>query len=190
MGKFLVIVMVVMLSGCGYNSMQVKEEAVKASWGNVESLYQKRADLIVNIAEVAKGYAKHEKGTFVEVSQARASVGQVKVDPKDVGSKEQVEKFAAQQQTMGTALSRLMVVSEQYPQLKADTNFMYLQKQLTQTEDEINIARKKYNLTVQVFNGTIRSFPNSLTNSMMLHLSLKEPFKGEATSKVAPKLSF
>lgn len=175
------------LTGCGYNSMQVKEEQVKSAWGDVESLYQKRADLIANLAEVVKGYAKHEKDTYVQVSQARASVGQMKVD---TASAKQVEQFSAQQQTLGTALSRLMVVSEKYPDLKANQNFISLQKQLENTEQEINIARKKYNLSVKIFNSTVRSFPNNITNSMLLHLQLKEPFKAEPASKVAPKINF
>lgn len=183
----LAMVALTMFSGCGYNTIQLKDEQVKATWGDVENLYQKRADLIVNLSEVVKGYAKHEKDTYVQVSQARASVGQVKVDPSKAGN---VEQFAAQQQTMGTALSRLMMVSEKYPELKANQNFVALQKQLERTEQEISHARTKYNKAVQIFNGTIRTFPNSLTNSMMLHLPLREPFKAEATSKVAPKLNF
>lgn len=175
------------LSGCGYNMLQAKEEQVKATWGDVESLYQKRADLIGNMAEVVKGYAKHENETLVKVAEARASVGQMKVDVTDAIK---MEQFAAKQQTMGTALSRLMMVSEQYPQLKADANFQGLQKQLATTEDEISKARKKYNLSVQVFNSKCRSFPYNVTNSMLLHLELKKPYQAEEGSKVAPKLKF
>lgn len=183
-------VLTLVTSGCGYNSIQIKEEQVKSAWGDVESLYQRRADLIANLAEVVKGYAKHESETFVQVSKARASVGQIKVDAKDVGSAKQVEQFAAQQQTMGTALSRLMMVSEKYPDLKANANFIDLQKQLERTEKEIDTARKKYNLAVKIFNSSIRTFPNNITNNMLLNLQLKEPFKADAASKEAPKLKF
>lgn len=181
------VISVGFLSGCGYNMLQTKEEQVKNTWGDVEALYQKRADLIGNLAEVVKGYAKHENDTLVKVSQARASVGQMKVDLNDA---KKMEQFAAHQQTMGTALSRLMMVSEQYPQLKADSNFQSLQQQLSKTEDEISKARKKYNLAVQIFNSRCRAFPYNITNSMLLHLTLKEPYKADAESKNAPKLKF
>lgn len=184
------VVLAMNLTGCGFNSIQIKDEQVKSAWGDVESLYQKRADLIANLAEVVKGYATHEKDTFVEVSKARASVGQIKVEAKDIGSAKQVEQFSAQQQSMGTALSRLMMVSEKYPDLKANANFTQLQKQLEQTEKEIDIARKKYNLAVKIFNSSVRTFPNNITNNMFLNLALKEPFKADAASKVAPKLKF
>jgi LemA protein len=179
-----------MLSGCGYNTMQANEEAVVAAWADVESTYQRRNDLIPNLVEVVKGYAKHEADTLKAVTEARASVGSMKVTKDVINDPAAIAKFQQAQGQMSGALSRLMLVSEKYPDLKANQNFLDLQKQLEGTENRINVARERYNKSVQVFNTSIRTFPNSMTNSMMLHLKRKEPFKAEEGAKVAPKVKF
>ena len=178
------------LSGCGYNTMQANEEAVIAAWGNVESSYQRRVDLIPNLVEVVKGYAKHEADTLLAVTEARAKVGSMQVTKDVLNDPASLNKFQQAQGELSGALSRLMVVVERYPDLKANQNFLDLQKQLEGTENRINVARERYNSSVQVFNTSIRTFPNSLTNSLMLHLSRKEAFKAEEGAKVAPKIKF
>jgi len=178
------------LSGCGYNTMQANEEAVLAAWGDVESAYQRRNDLIPNLVETVKGYAKHEADTLKAVTEARASVGGIKLDKALINDPTAMAKFQQAQGQLSGALSRLMVVAERYPDLKANQNFLDLQKQLEGTENRINVARTRYNQTVQTFNTSIRTFPNSLTNSLMLHLQRKEPFKAEEGAKTAPKVTF
>lgn len=184
------LLLLALLSGCGYNVMQANEEAVTAAWGNVESSYQRRADLIPNLVEVVKGYAKHEADTLKAVTEARAKVGSMQVSKDVLNNPETLNKFRQAQGELSGALSRLMVVVEKYPDLKANQNFMDLQKQLEGTENRINVARERYNKAVQVFNTSIRTFPNSLTNSILLHLQRKEPFKAEEGAKTAPKVKF
>ncbi len=179
-----------LLSGCGYNIMQANEEAVTAAWGNVESSYQRRNDLIPNLVEVVKGYAKHESETLTAVTEARAKVGSLQVTKGMINDPNALANFQKVQGQMSSALSRLMVVAEKYPDLKANQNFLDLQKQLEGTENRINVARERYNAAVQVFNTSIRTFPNSMTNSMLLHLQRKEPFKADEAAKVAPKVKF
>ena len=186
----LLSVLLALLSGCGYNTMQANEEAVTAAWGNVESAYQRRADLIPNLVEVVKGYAKHEADTLKAVTEARAKVGSMQVSKDVVNNPESLNKFQQAQGELSGALSRLMVVVEKYPDLKANQNFMDLQKQLEGTENRINVARERYNKAVQDFNTSIRSFPNSLTNSLLLHLKRKEPFKADEGAKTAPQVKF
>jgi LemA protein len=188
--QILFILLLALLSGCGYNTMQANEEAVTAAWGNVESSYQRRADLIPNLVEVVKGYAKHEADTLKAVTEARAKVGSIQVTKDTLNNPESLKKFQQVQGELSGALSRLMVVAEKYPDLKANQNFLDLQKQLEGTENRINVARERYNKAVQEFNTSIRTFPNSLTNSLMLHLQRKEPFKAEEGAKVAPKIKF
>jgi LemA protein len=178
------------LYGCGYNEMQAREEAVFAAWGDVEAAYQRRADLVPNLVEVVKGYAKHENETLKAVTEARAKVGSVQVSKEMLGRPEELARYQQAQSQLGSALSRLLVVSEQYPNLKASQNFMDLQNQLEGTENRINVARVRYNRAVQQFNVSIRTFPNSLTNSLLLHLTRKEPFKADEGAKTAPKVKF
>jgi len=178
------------LSGCGYNTMQANEEAVLAAWGDVESAYQRRNDLLPNLVETVKGYAKHEADTLKAVTEARASVGGMKLDKALINDPTAMAKFQQAQGQLSGALARLMVVAERYPDLKANQNFLELQKQLEGTENRINVARTRYNQTVQTFNTSIRTFPNSLTNSLLLHLQRKEPFKAEEGAKTAPKVKF
>jgi LemA protein len=186
----LLTVMLSGLYGCGYNTMQANEEAVKAAWGDVESAYQRRNDLIPNLVEVVKGYAKHEKETLEAVTEARAKVGSIQMSKAMLDDPKAFAQFQEAQGAMSSALSRLMVVVEQYPDLKANQNFLDLQHQLEGTENRINVARSRYNKTVETFNTSIRIFPNSITNSVLLHLKLKEPFKAEAGAEKAPKVEF
>jgi LemA protein len=178
------------LSGCGYNTMQANEEAVKAAWGDVESAYQRRNDLVPNLVEVVIGYAKHERETLEAVTAARAKVGTVQMSRNIIDDPNAFSKFQEAQAGMTSALSRLLVVVEQYPDLKANQNFLDLQHQLEGTENRINVARARYNKTVETFNTSIRIFPNSITNSLLLHLKLKEPFKAEAGAEKAPQVKF
>jgi LemA protein len=184
------VVILVTLSGCGYNTMQQNEEAVKAAWGDVEAAYQRRNDLIPNLYEVVKGYAKHEKETLTAVTEARAKVGALQVPKNILDDPKAFAQFQEAQAGMSSALSRLMLVVERYPDLKANQNFQDLQHQLEGTENRINVARTRYNKAVEVFNSSIRIFPNNLTNKLLLHLSMKEPFKAEAGAEKAPKLKF
>lgn len=184
------ILLLALLSGCGYNTMQANEEAVIAAWGNVESAYQRRADLVPNLVEVVKGYAKHEADTLKAVTEARARVGSMQVSKDVLNNPQSMARFQQAQGELSGALSRLMVVVERYPDLKANQNFMDLQKQLEGTENRINVARERYNQAVQLFNTSIRTFPNSVTNSLLLHLQRKEPFKAEEGAKTAPKVKF
>ncbi len=178
------------LYGCGYNQMQAKEEAVFAAWGDVEATYQRRADLVPNLVEVVKGYAKHEHDTLTAVTEARAKVGSVQVSKEMLDRPEAVARYQQAQSQLGSALSRLLVVAEQYPNLKANQNFLDLQNQLEGTENRINVARVRYNRAVEEFNVSIRIFPNSLTNSLLLHLTRKEPFKADEGARAAPKIKF
>lgn len=179
---------VVQLTGCGYNTMQANEEAVKAAWGDVESAYQRRADLVPNLVTVVKAYAKHERETLTAVTEARSRVGQVKLSADKLGDAAAIAQFQRAQSELSGTLSRLMVVAERYPDLKANQNFLDLQGQLEGTENRINVARSRYNKAVETFNTSIRIFPNNLTNSMLLHLTLKEPFKAEEGAAKAPKV--
>jgi LemA protein len=178
------------LNSCGYNTIQANEEAVKAAWGDVEASYQRRNDLIPNLVEVVKGYAKHEKETLQAVTEARAKVGTIQASKNILDDPKALTQFQEAQGAMSSALSRLMVVVEKYPDLKANQNFMDLQHQLEGTENRINVARTRFNKSVETFNTSIRIFPNSLTNSMLLHLKMREPFKAEAGAEKAPKVDF
>ena len=184
------IVLILFLSGCGYNVMQSNEEAVNKAWGDVESNLQRRADLIPNLVEVVKGYASHEKETLQAVVEARAKATAVNLTPGDLSNAQAMEKFRQVQGGLSSALSRLMVVVERYPDLKANQNFQDLQNQLEGTENRINVARERYNKAVETFNFSIRKFPNSLTNSLLLHLERKEYFKAEEGAKTVPKVKF
>ena len=184
------VVLLFSLAGCGYNTIQANEEAVKAAWGDVESAYQRRSDLIPNLVEVVKGYAKHERETLEAVTEARAKVGSIQVTKDVLNNPQAFKQFQEAQGSLSGALSRLMVVVERYPDLKANQNFQDLQHQLEGTENRINVARTRYNKTVETFNTSIRVFPNNITNKLLLHLNLREPFKAEAGAEKAPKVQF
>jgi LemA protein len=184
------LISIFLLSGCGYNKIQKNEEAVFSAWGDVEATYQRRADLIPNLVETVKAYAAHEKETLTEITNARAKVGQVQLSTDKLGDPAMLQKFQQAQGELSGALSRLLVVAERYPDLKASQNFRDLQHQLEGTENRINVARQRYNKAVEIFNGSIRSFPNNLTNNFLLNLERKEPFKADAGAAAAPKVTF
>jgi LemA protein len=188
--NIILLILILITAGCGYNTIQTNEEAVKAAWGDVEAAYQRRNDLIPNLVEVVKGYAAHEKDTLTAVTEARAKVGSIQMNKNLLEDPAAFNQFQNAQGAMSSALSRLMVVVERYPDLKANQNFQDLQHQLEGTENRINVARVRYNKTVEVFNGSIRVFPNNLTNQFLLGLKLKEPFKAEAGAEKAPKVKF
>jgi len=178
------------LSGCGYNTMQRNEEAVKAAWGDVEATYQRRNDLVPNLVETVKAYAKFERETLIAVTEARAKVGTIQMSKDLPADPKAFSEFQAAQGAMSSALSRLLVTVERYPDLKANQNFLDLQHQLEGTENRINVARTRYNKAVEVFNGSLRIFPNNLTNSFLLHLKPREPFKAEPGAEKAPQVKF
>ena len=189
-GMLTALVLLLSLTGCGYNQMQTNEEAVKAAWGNVESALQRRLDLIPNLVETVKGYASHEKDTLTAVVDARAKATQVKITPETLADPQAMAAFQQAQGQMQSALSRLLAVVENYPALKADQNFRDLQNQLEGTENRINVARQRYNQAVEIYNGSIRTFPNFITNSLLLHLAPKEYFKADEAAQQAPKVKF
>lgn len=152
-----------LLSGCGYNQIQVNDEAVNAAWSEVLNQYKRRADLIPNLVSVVQGYAAHEKEVLTKVTEARASVAGMKATPELVNDPAAFAKFQQAQGELGSALARLLVVAENYPQLKADTNFRDLQAQVEGTENRIAVARKRYIEAVQAYNTSVRIFPNNLT---------------------------
>jgi len=179
-----------MLSCCGYNILQQYEEGVFKAWADVESNLQRRTDLIPNLVQTVKGYAAHEKDTLQRVVEARAKATQVHVTTKDLGDPALMGRLAQAQGELSSALSRLLVTVERYPDLKANQNFLDLQNQLEGTENRINVARQRYNQAVERFNAAIRKFPYNLTNSMLLHLQRKEYFKAEAGAAAVPAVKF
>ncbi len=178
------------LSGCGYNTLQTKEEGVFKAWADVESTLQRRADLIPNLVETVKGYAKHEQETLQSVIEARAKASSVQLSPAELSNPAAMQQLQEAQGGLSSALSRLLLVVERYPDLKANQNFLDLQNQLEGTENRINVARQRYNAAVSEFNGSIRRFPANLTNKFILHLERKEYFKAEEGAKEVPKVSF
>jgi LemA protein len=187
---FVLLVLGIFFYSCGYNTMQKNEEEVFNAWGNVESSLQRRADLIPNLVEVVKGYAAHERETLEAVINARAKATAVNVTASDLNNPQAMQQLQRAQGKLSSALARLMVVVERYPDLKANQNFRDLQNQLEGTENRINVARQRYNQAVQKFNFSIRKFPNSLTNSLLLHLDRKEYFKAEEGAARAPQVKF
>jgi LemA protein len=189
--NLVLLLLVVMLSGCGYNAMQRQDEAVKASWSEVLNQYQRRADLVPNLVNTVKGYAQHEEKVFVEVTEARAKVGSLQVNADSLNDPQKLQQFQAAQGQLGSALSRLMVVSENYPQLKADGLFQNLQAQLEGTENRVTVARNRYVQAVQQYNELIRTFPNNLT-AKMFGYKVKPNFSvdNEKTISTAPTVDF
>lgn len=187
----LLFVLSMSLSGCGYNTLQVQDEQTKASWSEVVNQYQRRADLVPNLVNTVKGYAAHEKAVLTQVTEARARAGSIQVTPEVLNNPEAFAKFQAAQNQLSGALSRLIAVSENYPQLKADANFRDLQAQLEGTENRITVARNRYIQSVQDFNVTVRSFPTNLT-AMSIGFKPKPNFsvENEAEISKAPAVNF
>ena len=177
------------LTGCGYNTLQVKDEAVTASWSEVQNQYQRRADLVPNLVNVVKGYAKHEEQVLTEVTQARSNVAGLKVDKEVLENPELFKKYQEAQSQMTGALSRLIAVSENYPDLKANEQFRDLQVQLEGTENRIAVARNRYISTVQDYNGYVRQFPQAMT-AKVIGMDTKENFSAESSAQKAPTVSF
>ena len=173
-----------LLSGCGYNSMQVQDEQVKSAWSEVLNQYQRRADLIPNLVNTVKGYATQESNVLLGVTEARAKVGSLQATPELVNDPAAFAKFTAAQGQLSGALSRLMVVTENYPTLKSDQNFRDLQAQLEGTENRITVARNRYIQAVQAYNVTIRSFPGNLT-AMAFGYKEKPNFAVENEAEIA-----
>ena len=173
-----------LLSGCGYNSFQAQDEQVKSAWSEVLNQYQRRADLIPNLVNTVKGYATQEQTVLLGVTEARAKVGSIQATPELVNDPEAFAKFQAAQGQLTGALSRLMVVTENYPQLKSDQNFRDLQAQLEGTENRITVARNRYIQSVQNYNVSVRSFPNNVT-AMMFGYKPKPNFAVENEAVIA-----
>jgi LemA protein len=180
-----------LLSGCGYNDFQSKDEATKAAWGEVVNQYQRRADLIPNLVNTVKGYAAHEKETFEAVTRARAAATSFQITPEVLNNPAAFQKFQQVQGELSSALSRLMAVSENYPNLKADTSFRDLQSQLEGTENRITVARQRYIAAVQEYNVQVRKFPTNLT-AMMFGYEVKPSFtvENEKAISTAPAVNF
>ena len=179
------------LSGCGYNTFQTQDEQVKASWAEVLNQYQRRADLVPNLVNVVKGYAAHEKEVLTKVTEARSQVGSIKATPELINDPAAFAKFQQAQAEMTSALSRLLVVAENYPNLKADASFRDLQAQLEGTENRITVARNRFIKAVQEYNVTVRSFPSNLT-AMVFGYKIKPSFEvqNEREISTAPKVDF
>jgi len=190
-GLLAAIAMTLSLSGCGYNDLQRQDEQVKSSWSEVLNQYQRRADLVPNLVNTVKGYAAQEERVLTEVTNARASVGSIKATPELINDPAAFAKFQAAQSQLQSALSRLLVVAENYPQLKSDQNFRDLQSQLEGTENRITVARNRYIKAVQDFNVTVRSFPTNLT-AMLFKFDVKPNFSvdNEKAISAPPTVDF
>jgi len=164
--SLIALAILVSLSGCGYNTLQSQDEGVSSAWSEVLNQYQRRADLVPNLVQTVKGYAAHEEKVLTEVTEARAKVGSLQITPEILKDEAAFAKFQEAQATMTSALSRLMAVAENYPQLQAQAGFRDLQAQLEGTENRITVARKRYIDTVRDYNITVRSFPSNLTAKM------------------------
>ncbi|WP_459713374.1 LemA family protein [Paraburkholderia sp. 2C] len=165
-GRVVLLLTALAVAGCGYNTIQSEDEQVKAGWSEVLNQYQRRADLVPNLVNTVKGYANQEKEVLTRVTEARAQVGSIRVSPETLSDPQAFSQFEAAQGQLTSSLSRLLVVSENYPQLKSDANFRDLQAQLEGTENRITVARTRYIQAVQQYNSTVRSFPNNLTAKM------------------------
>ena len=187
----LILVLVALLSGCGYNQIQQKDEAVKAGWSEVINQYKRRADLIPNLVNTVKGYAAQEKSTLVAVTEARASATQVKVDASTITNPAAFQQYQQAQDRLSGVLGRLMMIQERYPDLKSNQNFLALQSQLEGTENRIAIARRDYNQSVQDFNTTLRTFPQVFWAKTMYASSKPMVlFSATAQAQSAPTVSF
>lgn len=189
--KLFTVLMLLNLSACGYNTFQSLDEEANASWSEVLNQYQRRADLVPNLVNVVKGYAAHEQTVLTEVANARSRVGSMQVTAEVLNNPEAFAKFQAAQTQLGSALSRLLAVAENYPNLKADQGFRDLQAQLEGTENRITVARNRYIETIKNYNVAVRSFPQNLT-AMMFGYKTKPSFSVENDKAIstAPKVEF
>lgn len=183
-----IIIVICLVGSCSYNGMVTKDEVVKAKWGNVQSQYQRRSDLVPNLVATVKGAANFEKSTLVDVTEARAKATSIQVDASKLNP-ETIQKYQAAQGQLSQALGRLLVASENYPTLKSNENFTGLQTQLEGTENRINVARLDFNSAVQDYNTSIRSFPAVIT-AKLFGFNEKGSFTAEAGADKAPKVAF
>lgn len=183
-------ILFLMLTGCGYNSLQAMDEQVNAAWSEVQNQYQRRFDLIPNLVETVKGFATQEREVLTQVVEARSKVGQMKISPEITQDPEAFRKFEEAQGQLSGALSRLMVVVERYPELKSNENFLTLQAQLEGTENRITVARRDYIQAVRDYNTSVRSFPTNLTAKYLLDLKVRENFSAQQGAQEAPKVQF
>jgi len=179
-----IVLLATLLSGCGYNTFQTADEQIKASWAEVLNQYQRRSDLIPNLVNTVKGFAAQEQTVLLGVTEARAKVGSIQATPELINDPQAFAKFQAAQGQLTSALSRLLAVSENYPQLKSDQNFRDLQAQLEGTENRITVARNRYIQAVQQYNVTVRSFPSNLT-AMMFGYKEKPTFTVENEKEIS-----
>ena len=179
-----------LLGGCGYNQIQTSDEQVNAAWSEVLNQYKRRADLVPHPVSVVQGYAAHEKEVLTQVTQARANVAGLKATPELVNDAEAFAKFQKAQGDLSSALSRLLVVAENYPQLKADAGFRDLQAQVEGTENRIAVARKRYIETVAEYNKLVRYFPTNLTARFLLHADVKATFEAAPGAEKPPEVKF
>ena len=189
----LAVLLLLNLSGCGINNIPSYDEQVKAAWSQVENQYQRRADLIPNLVNTVKGYAAHEKDTLTAVVEARARVGGLQATPDLLNNPDAMKKFVQAQQTLGSALQRLMVVVERYPDLKANQNFLALQSQLEGTENRISVARRDYIAAVQTYNTEIRTFPGRIWHSLLYSdMKVRDTYYNATTQNAekAPEVKF
>ena len=186
-----ILIVLLGLSGCGYNKFQTLDEEVKANWSEVLNQYQRRADLVPNLVNTVKGYASHEKEVLAQVTEARSRVGSIQATPELLNDEAAMNRFMEAQGQMTSALSRLLVVAENYPQLKADAGFRDLQAQLEGTENRVAVARNRYIEAVKEYNVAVRSFPNNLT-AMMFGYEPRPTFTVENEKAIAtpPKVDF
>jgi LemA protein len=186
-----IVLLAALLSGCGYNTFQTTDEQIKASWAEVLNQYQRRADLIPNLVNTVKGYAAQEQAVLLGVTEARSRVGSIQATPELINDEQAFAKFQAAQGELTSALSRLLVVSENYPQLKSDQNFRDLQAQLEGTENRITVARNRYIQAVKEYNVTVREFPTNLT-AMIFGYKVKPSFTVENEKAISspPTVSF
>ena len=187
----LLVLAPLLVAGCGVNTIPTKEEQVNASWGEVENQYQRRADLIPNLVATVQGYAKQEQDVLVGVTEARAKATQTTLTAGDLSDPAKMAAFQQAQEGLSSALSRLMVVVEKYPDLKSNQNFLTLQSQLEGTENRISIARRDYNEAVRAYNTEIRTFPSIIAAKTVYGATPKEPFKATAANaESAPQVKF
>ncbi len=186
--SFLLIIASFTLTSCGYNSMVNKQEAVNSQWANVENAYQRRADLIPNLVSTVKGYAAHEQETLTQVVEARSKATQSVVDPTNL-TEESIQEFQQRQGELGSAIGRLLMIQESYPDLKANENFLALQDELSGTENRISVERNKFNQLAQDFNSYIRQFPRVIYAGWFGFKS-KAYFQSAPGSDTAPKVEF
>ncbi len=189
--RITIVMTLFFLGGCGYNDLQGLDENVNSTWAEVQNQYQRRSDLIPNLVSTVKGFAAHERETLTAVTEARAKVGSVQITPETLKNPDSFKHFEQAQGGLSSALSRLMVVAEKYPDLKANQNFLDLQSQLEGTENRITVARGRYIESVNEYNKKVRFFPTNLTAQYILHLSVRPNFTATTPgAEKAPTVAF